>query len=179
MSAQPRAKIVRLSELKPGERGTFFALLADRSRSSTSKGNPFFTCRFRDARRIASFMVWGAGPHFEDCDKNWKPGQFFKIDGIFSEHERYGPQFEVKQIRLVVPRDEADGFFESDFIEGVRFKPEVLLTELREMIERNIGDEPLRRLTLGLIDKHAETLKNLPATDRKFYPYRGGWLEHT
>jgi 3'-5' exoribonuclease len=179
MSAQPRPNIVRLSELKSGERGTFFALLADRSRSSTGKGNPFFNCRFRDARRIATYMVWGDGPHFEECETNWKPGQFFKIDGVYSEHVRYGPQFEVKKIRLVEPRDEAEGFSETDFIEGARFKPELLISELRELIQATIADEPLRRLTLGLIDAHAVALKELPATDRKFYPYRGGWLEHT
>lgn len=178
MSTKPT--IVRMSELKPGERGTFFALLGERSRSVTGKGNPYFTCRFRDTRRIASFVAWGDGPYFPDCEANWRPGQFFKIDAVFSQHDKYGPQIDIKKIRLVDPnRDVADGFRESDFVEGSRLPPAQLFVELRDLVESQIGDEPLRRLTLGLLDRHADLLKRLPASDKRFYPYEGGWLEHT
>jgi 3'-5' exoribonuclease len=180
MSSQPPSPpIRRLSELKPGERGTFFALLADRNRSQTREGKPFYTCRFRDARRTATYMVWGDGPHFAACESDWQPGQFFKVNARFDEHERYGPQIDVLKIRPIEPRDEADGFKATDFVEGSRHDSSRLLADLRELIQTTIGDEPLRRLTLGLIDRHADLLPQLPASDRKFYPYAGGWLEHT
>jgi 3'-5' exoribonuclease len=175
----PPPAIRRLSDLRPGERGTFFALLAERGRSQTREGKPFYTCRFRDTRRTATYMVWEDGPHFAACESSWQPGQFFKINARYEEHERYGPQIDVLKIRPVEPRDEADGFKTFDFVEGSRSDPTLLLSELRELIQSAISDGPLQRLTLGLIDRHADLLKRLPASDRKFYPFAGGWLEHT
>ena len=54
-----------------------------------------------------------------------------------------------------------------------------MLADLRALIDADIADEPLRRLTRTLVDRHAERLKALPATPRNFYPFAGGWLEHT
>jgi 3'-5' exoribonuclease len=178
MSAPAAVQIVRLSDLKPGDRGTFFALLIERNRVTTAKGKQFFSCRFRDARRIASCAIWEDSPLFDPCGRDWEPGRFFKIDGVYSVHDKYGPQFEVRKIRLVEARDESDGFNAADFIEAARFTPAELIAELRELIQTGIGNEPLRRLTLGLIDRHAETIKRLPASERRFYPYEGGWLQH-
>src|SRR5262249_32227291 len=47
------------------------------------------------------------------------------------------------------------------------------------LAETNIADEPLRRLVLTLLDRHAESFKRLPASQGKFYPFVGGLLEHT
>jgi 3'-5' exoribonuclease len=180
MSAQPvPPPIRRLSELKPGERGTFFALLADCHRSQTRDGKPFYTCKFKDFRRTVGFVAWQDSPEFPACETAWKPGQFFKINAKLEDHERYGLQINVLKIRLVEPRDEADGFRKSDFVECSRLEPDAMLADLRALIESGIGDEPFRLLVLGLIDRHADALKRLPATDRRFYPFAGGWLEHT
>jgi 3'-5' exoribonuclease len=179
MSSPPVAPpITRLSELKPGERGTFFALLCERTRASTSKGNPYYTCRFRDSRRTVAYMVWLDGPHFMPCDTDWRVGQFFKINAKFEEHERYGAQIDVLKIRPVEPRDEADGFKSSDFIDVTRADAGALFSQLRELVESTVADEPLRRLILGLLDRHVEALKRLPASERRFYPFEGGWIEH-
>ena len=180
MSSKPaRPAITRLSDLKAGDRGTFFALLAERTRGATRDGKPFYTCRFRDARRTATYMVWSDGPHFPACDTEWQAGQFFKLRGTYGEHERYGPQVEVQQARPVREGDEADGFREADFLDRSRFDPDAMLTELRGLIQAEIANEPLRRLALSLIDRHADRLKALPASRRNHYPFPGGWLEHT
>ncbi len=179
MSIKPiPSPIVRLGDLKPGERGTFFALLVERKRSETREKKAFYTCRFRDLRRTVAYMVWSDGPHFTVCDAQWREGQFFKINGKFEEHERYGPQIDVLKIRPVEARDELEGFNKSEIIEVSRFDPALLLAELRQLIESTIADEPLRRLTSGIIDRNADSLKQLPATEKRFYPFAGGWLEH-
>jgi 3'-5' exoribonuclease len=180
MSADlPRPTITRLADLKPGERGYFFALLAERTRHTTQKNKAFFNCRFKDTRRTATYMVWSDGPHFQACESDWKVGKFFKLHATFSEHERYGSQIDVHKIRPVELRDASEGFNPTDFGEHSRFDPGEMFVELRGLVETTIVDEPLRRLTLGLIDRHAEKLKQLPATLRNFYPFPGGWLEHT
>jgi 3'-5' exoribonuclease len=53
-----------------------------------------------------------------------------------------------------------------------------MFDELRSLAEKHIADAPLRRLTLTLLDRHAEPLKRVPATQRHFYPFRAGLLEH-
>ena len=66
--------LTRLSELAPGQRGDFFALLADRTRGLTREGKPYYHCRFRDARRTASLMVWSDDKWFERLRKRMAGG---------------------------------------------------------------------------------------------------------
>lgn len=177
--SRPRPSVVRLSDLKAGERGTFFALLAERTRGLTQTQKPFYTCRFKDLRRTATYMVWVDGPHFQACDTEWQPGDFFKIRGVYTEHDRYGPQIDVEQIRHVQDRDAAEGFDPADFVERSRLDPGAMLADLRALVGAEIGDPPLRQLVSALIDRHADRLKQLPASEKRFYPFPGGWLEHT
>jgi 3'-5' exoribonuclease len=170
---------VRLGDLASGQAGDFFALFAERSRGATREGKPFYTCRFRDARRTVTFMVWADGDWFSDCERDWQVGHFYKIRGVFTEHERYGPQIEVHNIRPVNEGDRQDGFDPVDFMECSRFNREAMFTELRSLAEAQIADVPLRRLVLAILDRHAEALKRLPATVRHFHPFCGGLLEHT
>jgi 3'-5' exoribonuclease len=177
--ARNKPPLVRLSELKSGEAGDFFVYLAERSRGTTRDGKPYYTCRFRDAGRTATVMVWQDGGRFEDCDTTWQQGGFFKIRGTFQENERYGPQIEIQQIRPVQEGDRADGFDPADLVERSRFDSDAMLGNLRTLAGEHLADEPLRRLVLTIIDRHAEALKRLPATRDKFYPFAGGLLEHT
>jgi 3'-5' exoribonuclease len=176
---KPKPAVVPLHEMAAGQHGDFFALLAERTRSATRDGKPFFTCRFRDARRAVSFMVWADGGFFESCETEWKPGQFFKIRGTYVESERYGPQIEIQQIRAIIDADRENGFNPTDFVEGSRFDPETMFAELRGLAEQHIADLPLRRLVLTLLDRHSPAWKQRPATQRNFYPFPGGLLEHT
>ncbi|HEV3144962.1 MAG TPA: HD domain-containing protein [Gemmataceae bacterium] len=177
----PRSKppILRLCELEPGQQADFFALLAERGKGATRDGKPYFTCRFRDKVRTASFMVWGDGEWFEQCEADWKVGQCFKIRAVFGLHERYGPQLDIQQIRPVNDEDQADGFDPLDFVESSRFVPDEMFEELCKIAETLIIDEGLRLLVLTLLERHAERLKRIPATQRHFFPFAGGFIEHT
>src|SRR5258708_21618974 len=131
--SKPRPAIVRLSDLKPGEHSTFFALLSERTRGETRERKPYFVCRFKDLRRTVGYMVWADGPFFEKCDNEWQPGQFFKIRGVYGDHIKYGPQIEVEQIRHVLDRDVAEGFNPADFGDRSRFHPDAMLAELQAL----------------------------------------------
>jgi 3'-5' exoribonuclease len=177
--ARAKPPILRLGELQPGQLADFFALLSERSKGATREGKPFFTCRFRDPGRTASFMVWADGEWFELCQNEWKEGQCFKIRAIYGEHERFGPQLEIQQIRPTNDDDQADGFDPGQFVERSRFHSDVMFAELCKLAETLIGDEPLRKLVLTLLERHGEKLQRIPATQRHFFPFAGGWLEHT
>src|SRR5438477_3397567 len=103
--SRPKPTPVRLHKMTPGQTGDFFALLAEKTRGATRDGKPFYTCRFRDAKRTATGMVWADSPQFEECEQHWRAGQFYKIRGTYAEDKRYGPQIEINQIR---PVNEAD-----------------------------------------------------------------------
>lgn len=175
----PPPPIIRLCDLKHNERGTFFALLAERTKGATREGKLFFTCRFRDSRRKATYMVWGDGPHYRDCESVWQPGQFFKINAKFQDHEKFGAQIDVSKIRSVEARDAVDGFDPDQLGERSRFDSDAMFTELRELLTTEVSDEPLRDFAFSILDRNADKIKQLPASPRHFHPFPGGWLEHT
>jgi 3'-5' exoribonuclease len=168
---------VPLHELVPGQLADFFAVLAERTRGATREGKPFFTCRFRDLRRTVTFMVWADGGWFEDCER-WQPGQFFKIRGRYAEHERYGPQIDIQNIRLATDDDRAAGFDPDQFVEKPRRDSTALHAELLQMVDEHIANLPLRRLVRTILERHAGPLQRLPASQRNYYPFPGGLIEH-
>jgi 3'-5' exoribonuclease len=181
MNSMSRAKppLVRLADLSPGQSGDFFALLAERTRGARRDGKPFYTCRFRDAGRVVTAMVWADGDWFEECEQSWKDGQFYKIRGQYDEHKVYGPQIEIHNIRPAADADRADGFDPLQFVEHSRFDPEGMFAELCALVDAEIADAPLRKLVRTILDQNALQIKRSPASLRHFHPFAGGLLEHT
>lgn len=176
-SAKP--ELVSFSELADGQNADTFARLADKTRSLTRDGKPFFACHFADARRKASVMVWQDSRWFLDCENDWQTGGYYKLRATFQDHPRYGPQLEIHNIRAVTDDDRADGFDEANLEERSRFDSEVMFEELTTLVETHIEDEPLRMVVRGILERHVETIKRLPASPRHYFPFPGGWLEHT
>jgi 3'-5' exoribonuclease len=171
--------LMKLADLRIGDYADCFVQLAEWHRKTLPDGKPFLICRFRDGRRtVSAAPIWGDGPLFAAAQA-WGVGQFFKVRAYYTEHEKYGPQLEIEQIRPVEDRDRADGFAEHDFIEHSRHDPEAMWAELESLVNREIGDRPLRTLVFQLLAANASRLKALPASARHYYPFAGGWLEHT
>ena len=125
-------------------------------------------------------MVWDDGPWFEACERDWQVGQFYKLRAAYGEHEHYGPQStEIHALRPVNDDDRADGFDPRNFVEHSRYDATAMFAELKALATAHIADEPLRRLVLTLLERHAEPLQRLPATRDRFHPFAGGLLEHT
>jgi 3'-5' exoribonuclease len=177
--AKSKPPLVRLAALAAGQVGDFFALLAERTRGARRDGKPFYTCRFRDAERSATVMVWADGPWFEACAREWREGQFYKLRALYDEHDVYGPQLELHNLRPVTEADKAEGFDPLAFVERTRGNIDEMYLELCQLAEKNIGDAPLRRLVLTILERTKPQLLRLPATQRHFYPFAGGLLEHT
>jgi 3'-5' exoribonuclease len=175
--SRPKPALARLSDLTPGQVADFYALLSERTRGTTREHKAYYACRFRDARRTVSAMIWADSKHFAECDQDWQAGQFFKLRAGYTEHEKYGPQIEIDLIRPTKEGDE--GFDPADFVERSRHDPAAMFAELKELVTQQVADEPLRRLVLALLDGHAERWQRLPATRERYYPFLGGLLEHT
>src|SRR3954464_12618490 len=115
--AATRVNVVPLAALVPGQQADFFAVMLDRIRGMTREGRPYYHCRFGDARRTVSLMVWSDDRWYDQADAEWRAGQFYKLRAIFSEHERYGPQIELVNIRPVKDADRDDGFDPAALVE--------------------------------------------------------------
>ncbi len=177
--SRPKIPVLPLHALTPGQFADCFVQLVERAKGATREGKPFYSCRFRDGKRTVSSMIWADGPWYEACERDWRERQFYKVRALYSEHERYGPQIEIHNLRPVAEEDKKEGFDPSQMVESSRFNSEALFRELVQLVEKEIQDVPLRRLVQTLLEKFATTLKELPATEKQFYPFRGGWIEHT
>jgi 3'-5' exoribonuclease len=173
----PSRSLLRLRDLEPGQQGDFFALLAERVRGVTREGKPYYTCRFRDASRVVTCMIWADSPQFEACEAGWREGMCFKLRATYNDHERFGPQIELSKIREAGDRDK--DFDPGELVETTRFDRDEMFAKLLGLVERHIDDLPLRRLVTVLLERHKDRFKRLPATQNKFHPFAGGLLEHT
>src|SRR5262245_4002415 len=139
--SRPKPVIRRLSELSHGQLGDFFALLTEKNKGATRDGKPFYSCKFRDARRTVTSMVWADSDRFAEGERDWQPGMFFKVRATYQDHRQNGPQIDVHNIRYVIDADRADGFHEADLLEQSRFEPEAMFKELRELADASIRDD--------------------------------------
>lgn len=169
-----------LHELAPDDKVVdCFALLSEKNRGITQTGKPYYTCRFRDANRVVTSMIWSDTSLFDECEIDWQVGQFYKIRGQYKEHEKYGSQFELTKLRPIEEGDAEEGFDPVLLVEATRFNTDEMFEELLELVNKHIEDNPLQKLTLKLLNDHAEAFKRLPATQIRFFPFLGGLLEHT
>lgn len=176
---KPRHERAHLHQFEPGQFGECFANLAERARGQTRDGKPFYACKFRDKARAVSAMIWADADLFADCDANWVAGEYYKLQFLYQEHEKYGPQIEIHAIRPVTDDDAADGFDLGDFVDASRFRPSDMLRDLRTLVETEVADDTLREVVQALLLEYEERLLILPGSQRHYYPFVGGWLEHT
>jgi len=174
-----RPELVPLHALAPGQLADCFAVLVERGKGATRDGKPYWSCRFRDALRQVSCMIWADSPWYDACERSWREGQFFKLRVLYEEHERYGPQVELHNIRPATEEDRQHGFDPAVLVESSRFPVEKMFAELLALVEGEITDAPLRALTVAVLTRHRPRLLDLPGSERTYYPFRGGWLEHT
>ncbi len=177
--AREKPTVSRLRDLAVDQQADFFALLSERRKHTTHDGKPFYSLRFRDAVRTVGAVIWADSPRFETCENEWKEGQYFKLRATYGEHERYGPQLDIHNIRLVRDEDRGEGFDPAELVDRSRFESPAMMLELRSLVEEHVADLPLRRLVLTLLERHADRFQRVPATQGKFYPFAGGLLEHT
>ncbi len=170
-------QIQRLCELSPGEMGDCFAMLASREAGKTRDGKPYYRVLFRDAGRTATAMIWSDTAWFADCEKHWKPGQFYKLRCRYSESQ-YGPQIELDRIREVTEEDAGEGFDPADFFESTRFDADAMFGELLQLAETHIDEVPLQQLTLTILTDHAAAISRMPAATRNHHAFIGGFVEH-
>jgi 3'-5' exoribonuclease len=170
--------IFALCELAEGQEADFFALLAEKQELKTRDGKPYHRVTFRDARREVGFPIWSDSPLAESCRTEWSPGSFYKMRAVLHQ-TTYGPQLEIKKIRLVEDGDKKDGFDPLMCQPSSRFDPVEMFAELMNTIESRIENKPLRKLVADILEQNREQLLLWPAAKKNHHAYVSGFLEHT
>lgn len=172
------AAVTAFCELVEGQEADFFALLSEKQELKTRDGKPYHRVTFRDARREVGFPIWADSPHAEPCRAEWIPGSFYKMRAILRQ-TTYGPQLEIKKIRLVEDGDKKDGFDPLMCQPASRFDAVEMFAELINLVESKIANKPLRKLVADILEQHREQLLVWPAAKRNHHAFVSGFLEHT
>ncbi len=170
-------QISRLSDLQPRQSADCFVLLANKEKSKTRDGKPYYRVTLRDSKRTTTSMIWSDSAFFPECDTVWQPGQFYKVRGRYQETD-FGPQFDLEKIRLVESADEAQGFRPGDLVPSTRFNVEEMFTELLSIASQQITEVPLRKLVIDLVMDHEHDIRQMAAASKNHHAFTGGFLEH-
>lgn len=171
--------LVKLHALEVQNPAAFFALLSEKVHRTTREGKPFYTLKFRDRKRAVSTTIWSDSPWFEKCETQWAAGGLYRVQGVLLDTEKYGLSLVIRDIRDVTAADKDDGFNELDFFDCSRFDSQEMFDTLLALVANECEGEPVKLLITNLLHKHAEIIRGLPASNNRYYPFPGGWLEHT
>lgn len=171
------AKVARLADLAHGQEADFFALLSAKEEQTTKDGKPYFRVTFRDAGREVNFPIWSDAPLALACRDEWEVGAFYKIRAAYRE-TNYGPQLEIRRIRVVNEADVADGFDSSMCLPRSRRDAAEMFADLRSLVEAHVADKTVAAAVTHLLDENRDTLLKLPAATYNHHAYAGGFLEH-
>lgn len=171
--------LLPLHQLERGQLADCYALLIEKTPASTKTGKPYLLATFQDARRTVTCPVWSESPFLPDAADQWEPGTAYRLRVTYQEHPTFGAQIELHDWRPIRDGDVAAGFNLRQLVPSSRFDPEELWGELRLLVEKELSDPGLKALITLLLDRWADLLKVVPASEGRYYPFRGGWLEHT
>ncbi len=166
-----------LSELSPDQEADFFALLSARESLTTKDGKPYFRVTFRDAKREVGFPIWSDSTWAMECRDQWTVGEFYKLRARYRE-TNYGPQLEIRKIRVATEADQAEGFDPAMCLAHSRFDSHEMFGSLVSLVKDSFEDAALSALVLGILDQYQEILLQLPAAKHHHHARSGGYLEH-
>ncbi len=171
------SKILPLAELIHGQEADFYALLSAKEELATKDGKPYFRVTFRDAGREVSFPIWGDTTWATVCREKWAVGEFFKLRAQYRE-TNYGPQLEIRKIRIVNEEDKAEGFDPAMCLPASRYDPQEMFDGLYALVTEKVENQPLADFTHAMLDNHREILLTLPAAKFNHHARVSGYLEH-
>lgn len=171
------ASVVPLHELTDGQEADFYAMLSAKLQQTTKDGKPYDRVAFRDAVREVSFPIWSDAPLAAACRDEWTVGGFYKLRAVYRE-TTYGPQLDIRRIRLVTEEDRDDGFDPAALVPCSRFDPQEMFAELMNILDEHIADDAVRGLVAAILEDNREPLLNLPAATHNHHAHRSGYLEH-
>ncbi|MDO4570918.1 MAG: HD domain-containing protein [Planctomycetia bacterium] len=170
--------ILKLSQLTNGCEADFFVLFASREQLLTQAKKPYWRVVFRDETKEIIFPIWENSPWAEPCRNDWQLGRHYKVRASYRE-TTYGPQLDIKRIRVTCDADVADGFDPEMGMIKSPFPPEDTFREIMDILEQNVAHPGLLRLTQHIFAKYRSEILKSSAAKGNHHASVGGFLEHT
>ncbi len=168
-----------VAEFQVGKRFCSYLQFLSRERKTTSKGDPYYQCVFRDKTGRVEAKAWNASDLFRWC-QNWTPGDALWIEGTLSQRDpKYAPTLEVHAFARIEDDPELAANFDwSLLVECSRWTPDVLKAKIDVLLDKYVKDVRLIRLVNLLFEENWQVLSTLPAASRMHHAIQTGWLEH-
>lgn len=171
-------EILKLTDFAEGVEADAFVVLSVREKALTSGGKPYWRVAFRDETREIAFPIWENTSLFSKCDQEWKLGGHYKIRTFYVE-DKYGGRLDIRMIREVRESDRNDGYDPDMGMPKSRFSAEQMYADILEILDQNVSDAGLLRLTRHIFEKYREEILTSSAAMGKHHAHIGGLLEHT
>jgi len=170
---------VPVSDMREGQRISQCFLVRQKAQRSTRKGDPYLELVLADRTGPIQARAWSeiASRYADQFDE----GEFVFVHGR-TETYRGSLQLIVESIRRLSTHEKEEGklpdFDPSLLVPSTEGDVDAMWAELLALAD-SIDPEPLKRLTLGILDERAEAFRMAPAAISKHHAYVGGLLEHT
>ncbi len=170
---------VPVSQMREGQRISQCFLVRQKAQRSTRKGDPYLELVLADRTGPIPARAWAEiASRFAD---QFDEGEFVFVQGR-TETYRGSLQLIVESIRRLSAHEKEEGklpdFDPSLLVPSTERDIDSMWAELIALAEA-IGPEPLRRLTLAVLNEREEAFRMAPAAIAKHHAYVGGLLEHT
>jgi 3'-5' exoribonuclease len=164
---------IPIAELRSGQAVDGCYACSEAETASDRNGKTFLRLRLRDATGDVKAI------HFDPSDEalGMAPGDIAVVSGTFSVHPQYGPQVQIRRLRLA----EADECDLSELIPVSPIDAGELAERLHALVD-SVSDANLRDLLDRAFDGTREpgaAFATAPAAIRNHHAYRHGLLEHS
>jgi 3'-5' exoribonuclease len=162
-----------ISELQSGQTIDDFYVCSDKTAATDRNGKAYMRLKLRDASGEVAAI------HFDPSDDalGAKAGDVVMIGGSFSLHQQYGPQIQVRRLRVL-----QDDEYDPCALVAVSPVGAAELGERLHTLLDSVTDPHLRALLERVFDGSQEpgaTFCVAPAAVRNHHAYRHGLLEHS
>jgi len=170
----PGADKILISQLPEGREVTSYFVCTDKEPATDRNGKAFLRLRLRDASGELKAI------HFDPDERLVEAladGDVVMASGTYSVHAQYGPQFQVKRLRVL----EA-GEYDIGLLVPVSPVPRDELDRRLAALVASVRSPSLRSLLQRALDPAREpgaTFVVVPAAVRNHHAYRHGLLEHS
>ena len=164
---------IHIAELPEGRETDTYALCIESDTATDRNGKAYLRLKFRDASGEVKAI------HFDPSDDALavSAGDVVKIRGTYSVHAQYGPQFQVRRMRVMSP----DEYDPAELIPVSPIGASELQARLATLVDA-VADPSLRGLLQRAFDTSREpgaSFAIAPAAVKNHHAYRHGLLEHS
>jgi len=165
---------ILVTDLPEGREVTTYFVCTDKEPATDRNGKAFLRLKLRDASGEVKAI------HFDPDEAvvaSLANGDVVKVSGTYSVHAQYGPQFQVKRLRIMQP-----GEYDVGTLVPVSPVPRDELEGRLAQLVTSVRNPSSRGLLERAFDPSAEpgaTFAVVPAAVRNHHAYRHGLLEHS